>query len=254
MTNEIKELLDIFSKEDIFENHPLYFVGGTALSSYLDHRISYDIDIASTTKLPINDIKRLMYKIGAKFIPDKEASGFKINHGEDIENYHMRFMINGVKIEFYYRGNDLSSDILEQAKTSSYQENGTLKILALDDIIKLKTFALFNRQKARDLFDITILLSMQLITIDELDRAYSFMPYQNKILKEYIEDFSDRDEDDSSLDFLSHQEYYPIFEKLSQSKRFDKVKDIFFEQYDAAYQQKLNEKQNIAKANIKKQR
>lgn len=89
----------IYFPKKIFENHPLYFVGGTALSNYFDHRISYNIDIASTKQLPINDIKKLMYKIGVKFIPDKEASSFKINQGADMENYHMKFMINCVKIK-----------------------------------------------------------------------------------------------------------------------------------------------------------
>ncbi len=39
MTNDIKELLEKIEHSDIFKQHPLYFIGGTALSVYLDKRV-----------------------------------------------------------------------------------------------------------------------------------------------------------------------------------------------------------------------
>ena len=48
MTADVITLLDEIKDLDIFETEPLYFVGGTALAYYLEHRISEDIDIIST--------------------------------------------------------------------------------------------------------------------------------------------------------------------------------------------------------------
>lgn len=69
MTNEIKELIEAIKTHPIFDQHPFFFVGGTALSSYLNHRVSYDI--ASTCKLPVSQIKTFAFKLGARAIVDK---------------------------------------------------------------------------------------------------------------------------------------------------------------------------------------
>ncbi len=52
MTADVTALLDRIKDLDIFENDPLYFVGGTALAYYLGHRISEDIDIIGSAPLP----------------------------------------------------------------------------------------------------------------------------------------------------------------------------------------------------------
>jgi predicted nucleotidyltransferase component of viral defense system len=52
MTADVITLLEQIKELEIFETHPLYFVGGTALAYYLEHRISEDIDIISTVPLP----------------------------------------------------------------------------------------------------------------------------------------------------------------------------------------------------------
>lgn len=50
MTTNVKEVLNKICNNEIF-NHELYFIGGTALAYYLNHRISEDIDIVSSTAL-----------------------------------------------------------------------------------------------------------------------------------------------------------------------------------------------------------
>ena len=56
MTANVISLLEQLKELEIFETHPLYFVGGTALAYDLEHRISEDIDIISAAPLPHRQI------------------------------------------------------------------------------------------------------------------------------------------------------------------------------------------------------
>jgi predicted nucleotidyltransferase component of viral defense system len=245
MTNEIKELLERIKNHPVFDTDTFFFVGGTALSAYLNHRVSYDIDIASTCKLPVSQIKAFAFGIGAREIKDKNASVFRINTGDDIENYHLKFMVHGIKLEFSYFQFPVQTAILQNGSYKPYDENSKLKILALKDIISLKIFALFNRQKTRDLFDASIILEKNLLDIGELERIYSYMQVQNNSIRDYIATFKAVDDDgDNSLDFLSEHEYYKVFAKKSQNERFIQAKEMFLDQYD--------KKQKEALATIKK--
>lgn len=245
MTNEIKTFLETIKAHPIFEQHPFFFVGGTALSAYLNHRVSYDIDIASTCKLPVSAIKAFAFAIGARAIADKNAAAFRINTGEEIENYHLKFMVNGIKLEFSCFRSPLQSAILDNAASSPYNDVSTLKILDLKDIIALKIYALFNRQKTRDLFDASIILEKNLLDIGELERIYSYVREGNSSIREYIASFKAVDDDgDNSLDFLAEHQYYKTFAKKSQNERFLQAKEMFLEQYD--------QKQKEALATIKK--
>ncbi len=245
MTNEIKELLERIKTHPIFDQHPFFFVGGTALSSYLNHRVSYDIDIASTCKLPVSQIKTFAFNLGARAIVDKNGSAFRINTGEDIENYHLKFMVNSIKLEFSYFRAPIQSAILENAGSNPYDDSSTLKILDLKDIIALKIFALFNRQKTRDLFDASIILEKNLLEIGELERIYSYIRDENSSIRDYIANFKAADDDgDNSLDFLAEHQCYKTFAKKSQNERFIQAKEMFLTQYDL--------KQKGALASIKK--
>ena len=233
MTNEIKELLEKIKDSDIFERYPFYFIGGTALSTYLDHRISYDIDIVSTEPLPISAIKAFAFPIQARHIPNtRRASVFKINTGKSLDNFYMKFMVDGIKLEFVHFEDDIRQSILNNATFSAYSNNSKLQILSLEDIISLKAIALFDRQKSRDLFDMAIILERKLVSIDELERIYSFKQKDDRSLREYIQGFDSKKDDDgdTSLDFLPRHEHYKAFSKLSQDERFDKCKEMFLTQ------------------------
>jgi len=56
MTANVITLLEKIKELEIFDSHPLYFVGGTALTYYLEHRISEDIDIIGIAPLPYRQI------------------------------------------------------------------------------------------------------------------------------------------------------------------------------------------------------
>lgn len=245
MTNEIKELLSKIEDNSIFERHPLYFIGDTALSVYLDHRISYDVDIASVEPLPVSAIKAFTFSLKAKHIPDhKRASVFKINTGKNLDNFYMKFMVDGTKLEFVHFEDELRQSVLSNAKAVLYTDGSKLKILSLDDIITLKAIALFDRQKSRDLFDMAIILDRNLVSMEELERIYSFKQKNDKTLEEYIQSFDPKKDDDgdTSLDFLPHHEHYKTFSKLNQDERFGKCKEMFLEQYNIKQKEKLESK------------
>ena len=231
MTNEVKIVLEKIKNNDLFDND-LYFVGGTALSHYLDHRVSYDIDIASSTKLPISKIKSFAFSIGAKQIRDANGAQFKINNGVDIENFHMKFILDGIKIEFSHFRLEMQKLVFQNARSSLYESASKLKILELNDIVLLKIIALFNRQKTRDLFDAAIILQTNLLDLAELERIYSFSNHTTS-LRDYINGFNSVDDDlDNTIDFLAHHTYYKKFKKLDQHKRFKETKSMFIHEYD----------------------
>lgn len=254
MTDEIKSLLENIAYHDIFERYPLYFIGGTALSTYLEHRISYDIDIISTQKLPISAINALMFSLDAKPIIERtRASAFRINKGEDLSHYHLKFMVDGIKMEFSYFDDPIIDVVLKSSNAEAYSENSTLKKLSLDDIIKLKSIALFSRQKSRDLFDMAIILQEGKLHIDELERIYAFKKHGDKTLYEYIEQFqSKEDEEDTTLDFLPHHKYYKEFVKLRQDERFVRCKNMLLKELEQRKKEKLKERQRAVKSAIKK--
>jgi len=257
MTNEIKELLEKIEYSDIFERYSFYFIGGTALSTYLDHRISYDIDIVSTEPLPVSAIKAFAFPLKARHIPDvKKDSEFRINTGKSLDNYYMKFMADGIKLEFVHFEDELRQSVLSNAKFSPYSKDSKLQILSLDDIITLKAIALFDRQKSRDLFDMAIILERNLVSIGELERIYSFKQRDDNTLMEYIHSFDSKKDDDgdTSLDFLPRHKHYKAFSKLTQDERFDKCKEMFLNQYNIKQKEKLEDKQKEVKLNSRRRK
>ncbi|BAF69860.1 nucleotidyl transferase AbiEii/AbiGii toxin family protein [Nitratiruptor sp. SB155-2] len=87
MTSQVKKILDIFAKKEFLKENDLYFIGGTALSYYLNHRISEDIDFISSVPLNHRLIKKEMLSLNAKFIEDENASRLRIA-GDIAQNIH----------------------------------------------------------------------------------------------------------------------------------------------------------------------
>jgi len=196
----IKILLADLAKENVINN--FYFIGGTSLAFYLNHRISYDIDLISTKKLDFNKLLALNIKLNGKYIPDSNESIFRINTGEDLKKYKMMFNIRGIKVEFFYPNDSIRYAILEKYKNDFSLING-IKLLSLKGIAELKLLALLRRKKIRDLFDIFVLLDKDILDIDTIDK-YTAIEY-NKTFIEYIENFED--DGSESLDFDTKNEY-----------------------------------------------
>ena len=166
MTVRVKEVLGHIKSLEIFNTTGLYFIGGTALAYYLDHRISEDIDIISTEPLAYKKIISIISSMGGEKLRDENAVALRMA-GLVPDEYMLKFHLDGVKLEFFRASTPLQIKILKSAKTSKYLE-GILKILDLKSIAKLKLVALLSRNKSRDLFDFKVILEERILSTAEI--------------------------------------------------------------------------------------
>ena len=144
----------------------LYFIGGTALSYFINHRISEDIDIVSPKTLNYKRIIPLMSTIGAKKVDDENIMSLRLA-GLFPDEYILKFILDDVKIEFFFANRPIQKQILKELTFTNY-ENSNLKILDLKLIVSLKLVALLQRDKSRDLFDFGSILDNDIMTINEI--------------------------------------------------------------------------------------
>ena len=156
--NKIKDL-------EVFDNE-LYFIGGTALSYFINHRISEVIDIVSPKILNYKKIIPIMTSIGAKKVDDEHIMSLRLA-GLFPNVYILKVILDDVKVEFFFANRPIQKEILKNLSFTNY-ENSNLKILDLELIVKLKLVALFQRDKSRDLFDFGAILDSKIITINEI--------------------------------------------------------------------------------------
>lgn len=165
MTSSVISVLNKIKELEVFKDE-LYFTGGTALSYFINHRISEDIDIVSPKLLDYRKIIPIITSIGAKKVDDENIMSLRLA-GLFPDEYILKFVLDDVKIEFFFANRPIQKDILKELTYTNF-ENSNLKILDLKSIIKLKLVALFQRDKARDLFDFGSILEKNIISIDEI--------------------------------------------------------------------------------------
>ncbi|MDF1880562.1 nucleotidyl transferase AbiEii/AbiGii toxin family protein, partial [Sulfurimonas sp. MAG313] len=77
MTANVIKTLDKIKNNSIF-NQELYFTGGTALSCFINHRVSEDIDIVSAQTLNYREIISAMTELGAVKIQDENVTALRM--------------------------------------------------------------------------------------------------------------------------------------------------------------------------------
>lgn len=165
MTSSVIKVLDKIKDSSIFEDE-LYFVGGTALSYYINHRISEDIDITTLKLLDYKKIVPALISLGAKKVEDENTTALRLV-GLFPDEYILKFILDDVKIEFFQANRPIQKKILKELSYVNY-DNSNLKILDLKSISKLKIVALLQREKARDLFDFGSIIENKILTLDEI--------------------------------------------------------------------------------------
>ena len=165
MTSNVISALNKIKDLEVFKDE-LYFIGGTALSYFINHRVSEDIDIVSPKTLNYKRIIPLMSTIGAKKVDDENIMSLRLA-GLFPDEYILKFILDDVKIEFFFANRPIQKQILKELTFTNY-ENSNLKILDLKLIVKLKLVALFQRDKSRDLFDFGSILDNDIMTINEI--------------------------------------------------------------------------------------
>jgi predicted nucleotidyltransferase component of viral defense system len=149
----------------------LYFIGGTALAFYLNHRVSEDIDIVSSKALPYRKIIPSITTLGAIKLQDENVTALRMA-GLFPDEYMLKFVLDDVKLEFFQANRPIQKEILETAIFSNYQ-NSNLKILDVQSIAKLKIVALIMRDKSRDLFDFGSILNKNVLSNKEIVSLFS---------------------------------------------------------------------------------
>ena len=165
MTSNVISTLNKIKNLEVFKDE-LYFIGGTALSYFINHRISEDIDIVSPKTVNYKRIIPLMSTIGAKKVDDENIMSLRLA-GLFPDEYILKFILDDVKIEFFFANRPIQKEILKELTFTNY-ENSNLKILDLKLIVSLKLVALFQRDKSRDLFDFGSILDNDIMTINEI--------------------------------------------------------------------------------------
>ena len=170
MTVNVQNVLNKINNNKIF-NDELYFVGGTALASYLNHRICEDIDIVSANTLKYKQIIPNIMSLGATKLQDENVSALRMA-GLFPDEYMIKFVLDNVKLEFFQANRVIQKEILSKASFSNF-ENSELKILDVKSIAKLKIVALIMRDKSRDLFDFGSLLEHEILSENEIIELFS---------------------------------------------------------------------------------
>ena len=165
MTVNVLETLETIKNSELFKDE-LYFIGGTALAYYLNHRISEDIDIVSAKTLNYKKIIPLISLFGAVKIQDENVTALRMA-GLFPDEYMMKFILNNVKIDFFQANRPIQKEILKSATSTKYKDSN-IKILDVKSIAKLKLVALLQREKSRDLFDFGAILENDILTIQEI--------------------------------------------------------------------------------------
>jgi len=161
MLEKTQKVLNLIAQDDFFAKHDVRFVGGTALSYIIEHRLSEDLDFA-TLKLPKDEIKEMMLRYGAVKIDHSEYIKDSVtNDGFDIDDSHLMFELNGVKIDFFEPPFNLKEKDIWSIPYEHYKETN-IKLAAFETIMYMKTMAFWNRKKYRDIFDVYYVLSKEI--------------------------------------------------------------------------------------------
>ena len=137
-------------------------VGGTALSVYLKHRLSEDLDFATTErKLPkeaISDFLNRLREGGSEIeniLPMAERQ-YAINEGCDIDDYHQDWSVDGVKLTFFTLQKENGRKKLAEDPGEEWSKN--LRLASLETLFITKSLVLADRHTMRDNFDMYALL------------------------------------------------------------------------------------------------
>jgi len=214
---EAAALLERFSQEPFFTETQAILIGGTAIAYQSKHRMSFDLDIAFPHHKTLPSLDFLK-NYNADPLPfDRAVIDSTINEGGDIEEYHKRFSIDGVKVDFVINpsSNIYEKEILQKDEGIAY---GHLQITSLVALFKLKSLLLLDRNKIRDLYDVVYLLKYHHFTPEDiLDTIMEYrITYTGNQIIQLIES-KKPDELDIGFEGISH----PIMELVE----YDELKD-----------------------------
>lgn len=229
MLEKTKQVLEILADDKLFKEHDIRFVGGTALSHLINHRLSEDLDFAML-ELCKDEIETTMQGYGAtKIEHSNTAIDYAHNDGENLDKYHLKYLVGGVKVEFFVPPfNIFEKEIWTSELTASYQTTH-LKIASLKTIMYMKTMAFWNRKKYRDLFDVYYVLT-HVDGYNPKDFVETYLQYNITYTKEMLVakiksklEFFERDDDEGISALVLDAKPYEWYRK--------NIEDFIYELY-----------------------
>ncbi|MCF8296250.1 MAG: nucleotidyl transferase AbiEii/AbiGii toxin family protein [Saprospiraceae bacterium] len=155
------------------------FVGGSALSIYLNHRKSEDIDLFTwNSKIERNTIIEALKKVF--------SDNFNI---ESISEKQMDVRVLDVKLTFFANG-------WEKLKEGKPLVNN-IQIAPMEILTAMKLNTLFLRAKFRDYYDLFVINKEEYSISDMYEIIKNFMPQINKKLFQMALIFTDDIEEDN---------------------------------------------------------
>lgn len=177
-----KQVLTELSQSAMMEEYT--FVGGSALSCYLSHRLSEDLDFFTWKKSV--DTENLLPIFDREYLKIINRS----TQQTDI-------LYKGVKITFF-------SNNWDELKSSRIQLIGFINIASIDLLAAMKVNTLFLRAKFRDYYDLYCLVN-QSYNMDELYKlSFDLLPGLSKRLFQIALTYTD-DIIDDDISHLSPQ-------------------------------------------------
>ena len=240
MLAKTKRVLDVLAQNEFFGRHDVRFVGGTALSYLIKHRLSEDLDFAML-ELPTSEIADMMDSYSAKRIEhDALALGYAENDGGDLEEYHLKYILNDTKIEFFTPPFNLHEKEVWMNEPVGRYESTKLKIASFKTIIYMKSMAFWNRKKYRDLFDIHYAI-VNVDGYEAKDFVENYLKYNitytKKALHEKIKsksEFCEKPTDEGISALVANPKPYEWYRRELEGMLYEVYLDELYEQENRA--------------------
>ncbi len=142
---ETERVLNILSEDERVKDY--VFIGGSALSYYLNHRLSEDIDLATPDEFLKMDkhIDRIMENLRQKGFTTDEGVESSASSASKRD-----FYVNNVKVTFFASGDNF-------LKGEKVLLKNNLHIANLDALIGMKTAVIHHRIVIRDYYDLYVI-------------------------------------------------------------------------------------------------
>jgi hypothetical protein len=217
MTLNVTNALESIKSLSLFNDSSFYFIGGTALAYYLQHRISEDIDIISKQTLPYKNIIATIQSIGGRKLRDENALALRLA-GLFPDEYMLKFDLHGVKLEFFKASTLMQNSIVSDATITKYCDS-KLNILDVKSIAKLKLLALLSRNKSRDIFDFKTILENKILNDSEILEITSQSNKEIKSLKHFYDFISniEQPKDDEAVYLDEDKPINLTFEEIKEN-------------------------------------
>jgi len=103
-------------------------------------------------KIPKHEIQDMMDSFGAELVPlDDKLVDDAANEGEDISYHYLKYLLNGVKIEFFIPPFNLHEENYWTKEPTTVYEDTNIKVATLKTLAYMKTMA-FGIEKSIGIF------------------------------------------------------------------------------------------------------